>query len=282
MTPYRPQFVAQLDGSKYAGLNCTPTSGAVALDRETLGKRKTTGAIVRSITGDTSGGTNLNQIDAALSQGWDVDLDTVLGISTSAALSRLDEGRGMMLQGQEGATHGTKWSASETFTGNHCWFDNERRKNSQVPGGYEHLIYDPLADGRRLAIALSPMWIPETVVLDFARRLNLASSGYIALGYGRLYASFTHDTEPHLTLRYSAKAITPPSRKTVKVPAGRRANVRNAPSINGAIVQRLANGNHFTAYQVTTKVVTKGQTVGGSSTWYGNIDGTRWAHMSAF
>jgi hypothetical protein len=53
MTTYRPHQVSQLDSSQYAGLNCTCAAGVVALDRETLGAKRTTGARVRQLAGNT-------------------------------------------------------------------------------------------------------------------------------------------------------------------------------------------------------------------------------------
>jgi len=277
MAAYRPAFVKQLDGSKYAGLNCTCAAGAMALDRETLGKKTSTGAIVRNWTGDTVGGTRQRQVADALDRAYDVELDVETPIGTTTALGRLDDGQGMMLGGASSATRGTRWSASETFGGNHQWFDNERRKNSQVAGGYEHLIFDPLADGRRAGIAKSPMWIPQAVVLDFAKRLDLDGKGNL-IGTGRFYAVFTHDTEPHLVLRFGAIAIVPPQIKVIKVPVGQQANVRSGPGTTYKIINRAPNGTKFRAWQRTTK----GQLLAGSRVWYGNVDGTRWLHATAF
>jgi len=201
MTAYRPRFVKQLDGSAYAGSNCTAAAGAMALDRQTLGAQRTTGARIRQLTGDTIGGLNQRQVANAIYAGWHQTLDVETPLSTSVAFVKMDAGMGLMIAGQEGATHGTKWQGSETFTGNHQWYVNERRRNSQVAGGYEHLVYDPLADGRRAGIATSPFWVPENMVLDFARRLNISltpDSTYVPLGYGHLYVVFTRDTEPHV------------------------------------------------------------------------------------
>lgn len=273
MTAYRPKFVKQLDGSKYAGLNCTCAAGAMALDRETLGKKTSTGAIIRNWTGDTVGGTRQQQVADAIERAYNVELDVVTPIAINTAMARLDKGEGMMLAGQEGATHGTKWQASETFTGNHQWYINERRKTST---SHEHLVYDPLADGRRAGIAQSPFWIPESYVLDFAKRLDVDGNGH-RLGPGLFYAVFTHDTEPHLVLRYGGVAIGR-SAKTIKVPTGQRANVRTGPATTYKIAYTLANGRTFIAYQVTNA----GQSLNGSRTWYGNIDGTRWTHASSF
>ena len=277
MTAYRPAFVKQLDGSRFAGTNCTCAAGAMALDRDTLGKKRSTGAIIRSLTGDTSGGTNQRQVAAAIEGHYGIQLDVKADISYADGLKRLDAGEGMMLAGAERATHGTKWEASPTFMGNHQWFDNERRKNSQVAGGYEHLIYDPLADGRRAGIAKSPFWVPENVVFDFARRLDLNGNGTL-LGYGKFWSVFTHDTEPHFVARYGGVRLSPAQVKVIKVPSGLKANERSRPTTAASRTRALANGTKWTAYQKTTT----GQLLAGSRVWYGNIDGTRWLHVTAF
>jgi len=277
MSTYRPRQVNQLDGSRYAGLNCTAAAGAMALDRETLGKKTSTGAIIRNWTGDTVGGLRQQQVADAIERAYGVELDVRTNIPTADALALLDKGHGMMLAGASAATINTKWRASETFKGNHQWFVNERRK---VTGGYEHLVFDPLADGRRTGIADSPFWMPEAIVLDFAKRLNVSATpdqNYVPLGPGRFYAVFTHDTEPHLTLRYGASAITPVI-KVVKVPTGQQANVRSGPGTEYKVINRAPNGSRFRACQVKTN----GQLLAGSRKWFGNIDGTRWLHVTAF
>lgn len=284
MTTYLPRFVPQLDGSPYQGLNCTCAVGAMAVDRETLGAKTTTGARVRQMTHDTSGGTTQRQVVNAVNANFDTGLELALNISTNDALKRLDSGEGMMLAGRSSVTRGTRWQESETFGGNHQWWDNERRRNSQAAGGWEHRIYGPLGDGRRAGIAnFAPhgLWIPQAVVLDFAHRLNVSTDpdhSYVPLGYGKLYAAFTQDTEPHLELHWGGHPIVPPKAMYIKVPTGQRANKRTRPNLTGRVVDQMRNGERFNAYQKTIK----GQNLGGSSVWYGNVDGTRWLHSSAF
>jgi hypothetical protein len=282
MSTYLPTFVKQLDGSTFAGSNCNCAVAAMALDRETLGRDTTTGKRVRQLTGDTSGGTTQRQVVDALMRGWDADLDLSLNIKTADALKRLDSGQGMMLAGQSSATRGTKWQASETFGDNHQWWCNERRKNSQVAGGYQWLIMDPLGDGRRPGIAdfSEGLWLPQEVVLSFARRLNVSATPdktYVPIGVGKFYAVFTHDTEPHLVLRKGALEISPSRVMVVKVPKGQQANVRSGPSTAHKIINRAPNGSRFRACQRI-----KGTVLGGDATWFGNIDNTRWLHASSF
>src|SRR5678816_2451305 len=73
---YQPAFLKQLDGSAYAGSNCTCASAAMAADDDSCGAKKPSSALVRLWTGDTSGGTNLAEVDDALNRHLGIDLDT--------------------------------------------------------------------------------------------------------------------------------------------------------------------------------------------------------------
>jgi hypothetical protein len=279
-SPHRPRFKAQLNDptSTLDGLNCTPTSGAMAADRHTLGRVNVYGGQVRAKTGDTSGGTNLRQVAAALSTGWGVVLDVRTPTSIATFDDHLHDGRGAILQGASSATRGTRYQASETFGGNHAWYVNEGRGWRLVMGVWvpdEYLVYDPLADGRRTGIAESPFWLPRSYLLTFARRLVIY--GTTQLGPGKAYAAFTRDTEPHFHAAHGGKATSPfPDRTRGKAAVGRRVNVRSAPSTTAPIVEYLARGELFTAYQRTDT----GQSLSGSRVWYGDHDGKRWVHSS--
>jgi hypothetical protein len=277
-SPHRPRAKDQLNDptSTLDGLNCTPTAGAIAADRHTLGKVNIRGGQVRAMTGDTSGGTNLPQVATALLRGWGVALTVRTGISIAAFDDHLHDGHGAILQGASSATRGTKYQASETFGGNHAWYVNEGRGWRLISGVWvptEYLVYDPLADGRRAGIAKSPFWLPRTYLLTFARRLIV--SGSTMLGPGRAYAAFTRDTEPHFHAAYGGKATSPfPDRTRGIAPKGRRVNVRSRPTTDAPIVEYLAGGELFTAYQRTDT----GQSLSGSRRWYGDHDGKRWIH----
>lgn len=246
--PDRPVFVKQLDGSRYAGLNCTCAAGAMALDRHTIGAKKTNGATVRMYcrnddgTPDVTGGTRLTQVADALERRWDISLTVRLGETFDYFAEQIRQGRGAILQGWAGVTKGTKWQASESFAGNHAWYVNDHNDD-----GY--LVYDPLADGRRAGIATSPMRIPKSVVMEFAGRLNVASSGYRALGHGRIYAAFTRDTEPHAHFHPRAWKTKPfPDR--VRFDENRVA-VFAEPDGDSKVIRRQNNGELFVAFQQT-------------------------------
>lgn len=278
-SPHRPAFVKQLDGSPLGGLSCTAAAAAMALDRETIGVKTTTGARVRDLTGDTKGGTTLAQVTAVLSRDFGVSLSTRTPGSLADFDNRLRDGQGAILQGASSATRGTQWQASETFGGNHAWYVNAGRGWSLVAGLWkpdEYLVYDPLADGRRAGIAVSPFWLPRFHLMTFALRLDLDGRGNL-LGMGKVYAAYTRDTEPHHHAKYGGKATTPyPDRTRGKAAAGRRVNIRATPSTNAPIVDWLDDGELFIAYQRTTT----GGLLAGSKVWMGDHDGNRWVHVS--
>jgi hypothetical protein len=278
-SPHRVTFVKQLDGSKYAGLNCTCAAAAMCVDRSSIGKRRTTGAEVRRLTGDTSGGTRLTQVDAALNK-MGVNLDVRTPMSLPAYFQAIHDGRGTILQGASRATRGTKWQASETFGGNHAWYIGEGR-GWRLLSGYQTptdlLVHDPLADGRRAGIARSPFWVPRYIVERFARLLDLDGNGNL-LGPGRAYAALTRDTEPHVHLAFNGRPTSPfPDRTRAVAPAGKRVNVHYRPDTKAStVIETLADDELFIAYQVTDQ----GESFRGSRRWYGDHQGSRWIHAA--
>lgn len=250
----------------------------MALDRETLGRERTTGQVVRKLTGDTSGGTTLTQVNNALQRGWDVTLEVRKGASIAYFDDALHDGHGAVLQGASSATRGTKYSASETFGGNHSWWVNEGRGWRLIGGVWvptEYLVYDPLADGRR-DLANAPFWLPRPYLLTFAKRLDLNGDGAL-LGPGKVWAMFTRDTEPHVHAKFGGRRTDPfPDRTRANPKPGKRVSVRTGPSPTSRLVDTMADGELFIAYQRTTT----GTSIGGSRVWYGDHDGNRWIHES--
>lgn len=262
--------VDQLDGSRLAGLNCTCAAGASSCFRHTHGRVVVTSATMRRLTGDTSGGTNLVQVAAAARK-----LGIVLSVHQGVALTwfygQLRARRGAIVQGASSATRGTRYQASPTFGGNHAWYVSRGRGWRLVNRAWwpaELLVYDPLADGRRRGIATSPFWISRYLFELFIRRLSLGSR---LLGGGKIYAALTRATWPHFHPRHGGVGITP---KMLTLKAGH--NIRSGPSRSYAVKAKSVTGTKFHAFQKA-----KGQTLNGSSTWYGDHDGVRWVHSSA-
>lgn len=142
-----------------------------------------TGCAVRKATGDTVGGTTLAQNDDALRSLTGVDLDTRYRLPWADFASKINAGRGAVLQGWYQPIASSKFDAGGGFTGNHAIF---------VPPGWGAM--DPLADGRRAGIyKYHGEAYPQSLLKAFAGRLNVAPIGYSALGDGLVYAAFTRD-----------------------------------------------------------------------------------------
>lgn len=180
---YLPVFVKQLDGTTYAGLNCTAASAAMAADFHSLGHIRLSASQVRTWTGDTSGGTNLAQIDYALRTHVNIDLDTRYRLAWTEFTRRINAGEGAILQGWYAPIRATRFRGSDTFGGNHAIF---------VPPGWGAM--DPLCDGRRTGIyKYHGEAYPQSLLREFAGRLNVGGSSYVSLGLGLVYAAFTRD-----------------------------------------------------------------------------------------
>jgi hypothetical protein len=280
----RPDQVDQLDGSRLAGFNCTCAAGAVALDRWTLGRLRTTGARVRLLTGDTIGGTTLRQVAAAIERGWGFSLDVHTPMDFLAMEQRIHAGQGGIIQGRESVYRGTRFQSSETFGGNHASFMNEGRNWHQGSDAFwraeEYLIFNPLADGRRKGIAQSPYWVPRDLVVEWCGKLDVAdpATKYLPLGQGLVYVAFTRDTEPHLHSEYGAKQTSPFPLHLVThraTPSKAPINVRAQPKARSALVGTLPVGTTIRAYGVAT-----GGLASGTRKWYCAHDGKHWISAS--
>lgn len=255
---YAPTPVIQGDGSPLAWLNCTCASGATALDRDTRGRDRTTGGKVRALTGDTIGGTNLDQVDAALRSGWPPQdhLDSRRMMAFDDAVDEVASGRGAVVQiGYDGGFAGTKLDGSPGFTGNHAIYWNAVRV-ARGPDGvldYERSraqVHDPLWDGRRPGIP-SPLlrWIPLSTLRRACGRLELSNG--VRVGTGRGYFGFTRDTEPDapkpdpiIPIQYGANTmivaggLTLHSSHVMALKAGQV--LRREPTTTSPVVTRMA------------------------------------------
>jgi hypothetical protein len=195
---YMPSFgVGQLDGSAYEGLNCTCWSASRAANDDSCGAHKPSASSVRIWTGDTSGGTNLAQVDDALRVHVGIDLDTRYRYPWSEFVRRVNGGASAILQGWYSPIRDSRFGASETFGGNHAMLVTPRL-----------VAMDPLADGRRTGIyKYHGEAYPATLLRTFAARLNIGSGRYVPLGDGLVYASFTRDNEPDYRLRFLGGAF---------------------------------------------------------------------------
>lgn len=95
---YRAEPVTQRDGSQLANSNCLMAAAAVGLDFHTLGAKTSTGAKMRDHSGDTSGGTNTDEILRAWDQGYQEIAHDRDGRSFDELLDDLWAGRLVMIQ----------------------------------------------------------------------------------------------------------------------------------------------------------------------------------------
>jgi hypothetical protein len=272
--PSRPRFQAQnpaISGYSLGWLSCTAYSMAMLIDRSTLGAKHPSGKDVRIGTGDTTDGLTLPQAARVADTEYGVHVEVHVGGSTATpayALAQLRAGRGMSLQGNTSALIRTPYRSTGGPV-NHNVYVNEVRSDGDA------LVYDPAADGRR-TYDQGPSWWPWATVLRFAAALRpWGDNDPRILGPGRMYAGFGPDTEPHVHLRSGARRSTPfPDRTRAWASnAKRRVNVRSRPDIKAPIVDTLAVGELWVAYQTV-----QGSVVDGDRTWMGNHDGTEWVH----
>jgi hypothetical protein len=90
---YRPTPISQRDGSPLANSNCRMASIATGLDYDTRGAKRSTGAKMRELSGDTSGGTNSSGARTAWDRGYSETLTVRDGHTFDDALADLRAGR---------------------------------------------------------------------------------------------------------------------------------------------------------------------------------------------
>jgi hypothetical protein len=188
---YQPAFgIGQLDGTAFGGSNCTCWSAGKAADDDSCGAKKPSSATVRLWTGDTSGGTNLNEVDDALRTHLGIDLDTRYRYPWADFVRRVNGGASAILQGWYEPIRVTRFRGSETFGGNHAIL--------VTPG---LVAMDPLADGRRTGIyKYHGEAYPAALLKAFAGQLNIGAGRYVPLGAGLVYAAFSRDNEPNYSV----------------------------------------------------------------------------------
>lgn len=181
-----PTFQAQNPAISHYPLgwaSCTCFAGAMAASYDRQVPKLMTGGAVRQMTGDTIGGTNLSQVDAALVKGWSVDLEVRYRLDWATFAKRINAGQAAVLQGWYQPIANSRFDAGGGFTGNHAI--------AVMPGW---IGMDPLADGRRAGIyKYHGEAYPQTLLRAFAGQLNIGSGRIVRLGDGFVYAAFTRD-----------------------------------------------------------------------------------------
>lgn len=272
-TRYVQPHVTQFDGGKYQSEACVPASIANGVGASTGGARRPTSAAVHAVIPKTA------ETDPHTA-GWsEVDASRAaakMGIPYTA----LDSWN--LLEAAHDAGHYIRVIGdSDVFADSTCSgaFNGDHsigvHPNERVLNGVElWWIDDPICKTGR--------WEAKTVIKRYADKLA-GRTGRPVRG-GRFDTKVplvaAPPTQPTVVLRYGGARLTPRQVKRIKVPSGRRANVRTRPDRirTGDVVAHLANGKTFTAYQRTKT----GVSLAGSRVWYGNATGTRWLHVSSF
>jgi hypothetical protein len=177
-------FRSQFDGCAYvsSGLNCTCASEAMWLYRASQGRITTTSCHVRSLTGDRTGGTNLNEMQS-VSTGYGITTGKLYQpIDFDQIASWVDTGRyGSHLNISYAAFVGTPYDRFRgQFKGNHDLFLSNR---GVAPGTIR--TGDPGATGF--------VDIPITLLKNAAGRLDLGGGTTLnaEFGGGKAYAYVT-------------------------------------------------------------------------------------------
>lgn len=179
-----PRFQPQLNSTDpQGGRSCTAYSAAMLIDLATCGRVIPTGKRVRELTGDTSGGINLGQVDYVAREYFDVDFDTRYRYPWADFVRRIERGEPAILQGWYAPIADSRFDAGRGFRGNHAML---------VPPDWA--VPDTLADGRAPGVYLYKREpYPKALLRDFAGRLNIGGSTYRRLGDGYVYAAFARD-----------------------------------------------------------------------------------------
>lgn len=185
MGVYQPRFLSQLGwNTSHDLLNCTMATASIALDRHTLGRKRSTPPAMRAFSGDTSGGTSIYDAAAAWRKGYGETLDLAPNISWDAFKAKVKSGRGALVAGDCHWLNG-KQNCPGGLNENHSIYVNEVRSDGQF------LIYDPSqrqeeAGGRRV--------ISETTLKAYAG--NFAGTGRVTGAFTGVTASVSDAVSP--------------------------------------------------------------------------------------
>lgn len=156
---FRPQYPDPTTTQDWT--NCTMSSGAMALDRHTLGKTQVWGGELRKHQSDQVGGTDLYDVRQAWTH-YGQALDIRSGQGWAGVLLALKEGRGVIIQYTRGFIPSAyRAGVDPSFTGGHAAYIN-----GILPNG--NLDYaDPLA-GDNGFIELPPEYMKRAAEAMFS------------------------------------------------------------------------------------------------------------------
>jgi hypothetical protein len=180
---YRPKILKQGDGSQCQWHNCSPTSHAMAVDRDWLGARRAAPSKIRTHINAFCPGTTMGQNKAAIGPLYGTVTHPMFEISWQTFVDGIVAGRGAVVSTLYKVVHGTPFDSCRTFDGHHAIYVNERRWNATL-NRYEFLVFDPLADHRFSWIPQGPQWWPGSL-LQRAMLAALNDGGFVSCAFTR-------------------------------------------------------------------------------------------------
>lgn len=173
--------VHQLDGSTYAGLNCAAASDAMALYRASQGGIHVSGARVRALTGDTSGGLNLPQLVDVNDDDFSITTPQFNRLAWEDLDAYLAQGRGVVLLIRYNILANTKYDCfRHKFFGNHAIWIARKNTNGTYRG------CDPGADGRYTGCPDGYQDYPAALLKLAAANLIAAYNRPLGAGYAQV------------------------------------------------------------------------------------------------
>lgn len=227
--------VPQLDGSKFAGSNCVPTSDAMLIDRSTRGRVRTSGAHVRLLTGDTVGGCDLNEMRAVNLVAYGLRCRQANAFPWDNLIAE-SSNQGFILLINYDTIAGTQWDCFKgNFDANHAiWVNHWDAKK------HRWIAADPGADGRPDGHGFVPRGYqeyPDSILKVAASRLLISKTTSARLGLGKAQVLFsvpdTGDAPP---------PVEPPTNGPIVVPSAptpKEPNVMIAPAYNVTATRRM-------------------------------------------
>ncbi len=243
-----------LAGINLSWKNCTVLSGAMGMDKSSLGRVKMSGCAVREETNDHAGGTTLTQLQAVCSaHGVKTEAHTGANVASLWYLTyESRNGRGFVLQGNT--------QPDGRGNVNHAvWVNSPIGGSAGNADGFD--VWDPWSNGpeywsysrtKSFMLALRPWGESDPRTLK-----NMGVNG----GYALVFP----DTEPHFHSKYGGVRSSPfPDRTRAK---GAAWSYSTPATVAGNKVKRYVDNELFVAYQYTTKSGRK---------WAGSHAGTQW------
>jgi len=270
LQPHRSQYAVSASAVTRSS-GCTWTAGANGIAATTGGATRPTPDQVHRLvpvameTNPATPGWSLSDLATALHRIGVPGVDRS-GQGWGAVASTRASGRYLVVQGVSAAFSNETCSGS--FDGDHAIGVHPRTK-VDAAGVEWWWIDDP--------VCFTGRWERAAVLRRYAEALE-PSVLFLAFAGSVPATVAVKPPDPPVTLRFHARQLNPAQGRTIRVPVGRLANVRTAPTTAAAIASHLRRGSTFSAYQVTDA----GERLAGSSRWYGDRSGTRWVHGSSF